>query len=194
MTGAVGSPDARSRYLVSSLMEEAIASSRIEGASTTRRVAKEMLRTGRPPKSIGERMIVNNYRAVSKLNELRDEPVTPGLLVRIQAMLTEGTLDHPRTLGQSGRATTSSCTTSSGKYSTFRPKHRSSPRSSSGSADTQTTTRARLFTRSSKGPSCISGACLSASLRRRQRKDSHVFYLFMLKKNYGLCEDLAVRA
>jgi len=45
------SPEARERYLISSLMEEAIASSQIEGASTTRKVAKEMLREGRPPKN-----------------------------------------------------------------------------------------------------------------------------------------------
>jgi hypothetical protein len=34
----------RTQYLISSLMEEAISSSQMEGASTTRKVAKEMLR------------------------------------------------------------------------------------------------------------------------------------------------------
>jgi Fic family protein len=98
--GVASSPDARARYLVSSLMEEAIASSRIEGASTTRRVAKEMLRTGRPPKSISERMIANNYRTVAALRDLKDETLTPDLIVRIQAMLTKETLDHPGDVGR----------------------------------------------------------------------------------------------
>ena len=98
-SGLVGSPDARMRYLVSSLMEEAIASSRIEGASTTRRVAKEMLRTGRAPKDKGERMIANNFRAVSALRELRNEPLTPALIVHVQEMLTTGTLTDPADVG-----------------------------------------------------------------------------------------------
>ena len=34
------------RFLVNSLMEEAIRSSQLEGATTSRRVAKEMLRSG----------------------------------------------------------------------------------------------------------------------------------------------------
>jgi Fic family protein len=94
------SPDARTRYMVSSLMEEAIASSRIEGASTTRRVAKEMLRTGRSPKDTGEQMIANNYKAVVALNALKDEALTPELITYIQAMLTEGTLSDPRDVGR----------------------------------------------------------------------------------------------
>lgn len=53
---------ARQHYLVNSLMEEAIRSSQLEGATTTRRVAKELLRTGREPKAQSERMILNNYR------------------------------------------------------------------------------------------------------------------------------------
>ena len=34
----------KNQYLISSLMEEAISSSQMEGAATTRKVAKEMLR------------------------------------------------------------------------------------------------------------------------------------------------------
>ena len=61
---------ARQHYLVNSLMEEAIRSSQLEGATTTRRVAKELLRTGREPTDRSERMILNNYRA---LQFMRDE-------------------------------------------------------------------------------------------------------------------------
>ncbi len=47
-------PDDNDRYLYNSLMEEAIASSMLEGAVTTREVAKEMLRTKRPPRDKAE--------------------------------------------------------------------------------------------------------------------------------------------
>ena len=47
------------RFLVNSLMEEAIRSSQLEGATTSRRVAKELLRSGREPRDRSERMISN---------------------------------------------------------------------------------------------------------------------------------------
>lgn len=91
---------AQQRYLVSSLMEEAIASSQIEGAATTRRVAKDMLRTGRRPVDRAERMILNNYRTISQLREDPSEPFSPDLIVRIQGWLTEDTLDDPADVGR----------------------------------------------------------------------------------------------
>ena len=60
-TGALPSATMQDRYLVRSLMEEAMTSSQLEGAATTTEVAKEMLRVGRPPRDYGERMIVNNF-------------------------------------------------------------------------------------------------------------------------------------
>ena len=52
--------DNRERYLISSLMEEAIYSSQMEGAVTTRKVAKDMLRRQITPKDKSQQMIVNN--------------------------------------------------------------------------------------------------------------------------------------
>jgi len=49
---AIDSPEARDRYIVRSLFDEAITSSQLEGAATTREVATEMLRSGRPPISV----------------------------------------------------------------------------------------------------------------------------------------------
>ena len=43
-------------YLLSSIMEEAIASSQMEGANTTRKVAKEMLRKQTKPKDKSQQM------------------------------------------------------------------------------------------------------------------------------------------
>lgn len=48
----ITNPQTRDRYLVNSLIEEAITSSQLEGAVTTREVAKEMIRTGRKPRDI----------------------------------------------------------------------------------------------------------------------------------------------
>ncbi|HEV3255498.1 MAG TPA: Fic family protein [Gemmataceae bacterium] len=92
-------PD-RQRYLVNSLVEEAIASSQIEGAAVTREVAKEMLRTGREPRDRDERMILNNYRTIQMLNGRRDEALSVPLLHEIQGMLTERALDRPDAAGR----------------------------------------------------------------------------------------------
>jgi Fic family protein len=89
---------ARQHYLVTSLMEEAIRSSQLEGASTTRPVAKELLRTGRPPKDRSERMIVNNYRAIQFMREV--EELTPEIVLELQRVLTEHTLEDPTAAGR----------------------------------------------------------------------------------------------
>jgi len=91
----LASPDDQKLYLLRSLREEAISSSLIEGAVATRQVAKEMLRAGRAPRTPGEHMIANNFRTVRKLNERRDEPLTPELLCEVQQSLTANTLDAP---------------------------------------------------------------------------------------------------
>jgi Fic family protein len=57
-------PQTRKSYLINALIEEATSSSQLEGASTTRRIAKEMLRQGRKPKDRSEQMIFNNYHAI----------------------------------------------------------------------------------------------------------------------------------
>jgi hypothetical protein len=50
-------------------MEEAIRSSQLEGATTSRAVAKELLRSGREPTNRSERMILNDYRASEFMRE-----------------------------------------------------------------------------------------------------------------------------
>jgi Fic family protein len=91
---------ARERYLVNSLMEEAIRSSQLEGATTTRRAAKELLRTGRAPKDRSERMIVNNYRALEYVRDAMPAKLTPEAVIELQRILTEGTLDNPDAAGR----------------------------------------------------------------------------------------------
>jgi Fic family protein len=90
----------RGRLIVSSLMEEAIATSQIEGAVTTRKVAKEMLRTNRRPRNRSEQMIVNSYRTIQFLRDRLEEPLSIDLLSEIQASMTRDTLDDPTASGR----------------------------------------------------------------------------------------------
>lgn len=96
----VTNPSTRDRYIVNSLIEEAITSSQLEGASTTRRVAKEMLRSGRHPRDKSERMILNNYLAMRKIGQLRNDELTPELVCEIHRIVTEGTLNDPEAAGR----------------------------------------------------------------------------------------------
>lgn len=89
----VANPEQSRRYLINSLTEEAITSSQLEGANTTRRVAKEMLRSGRAPTTKGEHMILNNYNGLDFIREHRDARLTPDLVLRLHAVLTENTLE-----------------------------------------------------------------------------------------------------
>jgi Fic family protein len=82
------------KYIISSLMEEAIASSMIEGAVTTRKIAKEMLKEKRKPRSKSEKMILNNYKAMELISLRKKEKLTPKFLLDIQKTVTSGTLDN----------------------------------------------------------------------------------------------------
>ena len=86
-------------YLLSSIMEEAIASSQMEGASTTRKVAKEMLRKQQKPKDASQQMILNNYRTIRFLSEKKDSPLSKELLLEIHRKISEKTLDNPEDVG-----------------------------------------------------------------------------------------------
>lgn len=96
----LGSEQDRHRYLLTAYREEAISSSLIEGAATTRVAAKAMILSGRPPATKGERMVLNNYTTVTMLNKRCREPLTPDLLCEVQRTLTEDTLDDPTGYGR----------------------------------------------------------------------------------------------
>ena len=96
----VVNPATRSTYLFKSLVEEAITSSQLEGAATTRKVAKAMIQEGREPRTLGERMIFNNYHAMQFVREIMDKDLTPDLVFTLQRIVTEGTLDDPSAAGR----------------------------------------------------------------------------------------------
>ena len=81
------------RYLISSIMEEAIASSQIEGAVTTRKKAKEMLRKSIKPRNKSEQMIVNNYRTLSHIVDNQKQPITQERLFEVHRLITHQTMD-----------------------------------------------------------------------------------------------------
>jgi Fic family protein len=81
-------------YIINSLMEEAISSSILEGAATTRKAAKEMLREGRKPKTHAEQMVVNNYEALQFILKKKDTPLTRELILEVQRIVTDGTIEE----------------------------------------------------------------------------------------------------
>ena len=87
-------------YLSSSLMEEAIYSSKMEGASTTRIIAKDMLRKKKSPQNKSQQMIVNNYNTIQYIVEHKEQPLTEELLLTIHRLMTEKTLDNPEDAGR----------------------------------------------------------------------------------------------
>ena len=100
----VTNPEVRDRYLVRSLMEEAITSSQLEGAATTRDVAKKMLAEGRPPRDRSERMILNNYQTMRRIIEWQSSPLTPELVLQVHREISEGALDITDGAGRFRRA------------------------------------------------------------------------------------------
>lgn len=96
----VANPATQDRYLVHSLIEEAITSSQLEGANTSRPVAKEMIRTGRPPKDKSERMILNNYHAMNFVRKYRKERLTPKFVREVHRLVTDRTLEDSSEAGR----------------------------------------------------------------------------------------------
>ncbi len=88
----IANPRSKDRYLQGSLIEEAITSSQLEGAATTRKVAKEMLRSGRRPVDRAERMILNNYHAMQLTGEHKQRKMTPALIKEIHGVICKDTL------------------------------------------------------------------------------------------------------
>ena len=90
----------KSRLILSGLSEEAIASSQIEGASTSRKVAKNMIVTKRQPKTKDELMIMNNYLVMEALEDWKDLELSEKMLLDLQSKITSGTLDDAEDTGR----------------------------------------------------------------------------------------------
>lgn len=97
-------PDSKQRFLQAALFDEVIRSSQMEGAVTTRRVAKEMLLKKEAPRDHSQKMILNNYQAILWIREQGDQPLTEELVLRLHELITTGTLASPHDAGRLRRA------------------------------------------------------------------------------------------
>ncbi len=88
--------DQKHHYLVADLIEEAITSSQLEGAVTTRKVAKEMIRVKRRPQSESEQMILNNYNAMCFVREHKDSVLTTQMILELHHIVVFGTLEDEK--------------------------------------------------------------------------------------------------
>lgn len=104
MPDQIINPDTKDQYYVSSLIEEAITSSQLEGAATTRKVAKDMIRTGRPPHDRSEQMILNNFKTMQQIGKLRGDRLSKDLVFEIHRMITDRTLKDSSETGRFRRA------------------------------------------------------------------------------------------
>ena len=83
------------KFLVSSLiMEEAITSAQLEGAATTREVAKKMLEEGREPVDDDERMILNNFFLLKYAEKISKEPLTVDCILEFHRIATKGSTEN----------------------------------------------------------------------------------------------------
>jgi Fic family protein len=79
------------RYLTTSLI--------MEGAATTRPVAKELLSTGREPRNFSERMIINNYHLMKCAKASIHEPLTIELIQKFNMVATQDVSENNHIAG-----------------------------------------------------------------------------------------------
>lgn len=99
--GLLMSTDDKSRYLVKSLMiEEAITSAQLEGSSTTREIAKEMLQKGLKPKDKSQQMIFNNYLLMRKALENKNEELSIEFILELHEIATHQAIENNAVAGE----------------------------------------------------------------------------------------------
>lgn len=84
-------PSDRAEFFKNSLLDEAVASSQVEGASTTTEVAKQMLKTGRDPRNESEQMIFNNLKAIEYISEYVKADIDFKLIINLHKILRVNT-------------------------------------------------------------------------------------------------------
>ena len=84
----------KTKFVINSIMEEAISSSQMEGANTTRKVAKEMIQKERKPKNKSEQMIMNNFLTMRHIVQHKSDDLTSETLLNIHRLISNNTLDE----------------------------------------------------------------------------------------------------
>lgn len=90
----------KTKFIISSLMEEAISSSQMEGAITTRKKAKEMIQKEQKPQNKSEQMIMNNFTTMKYIVQHKNEDITPDKILYIHKLISQKTLDK---IGDEGK-------------------------------------------------------------------------------------------
>ncbi len=85
-------PGSAPEYIMDALTEEAIFSSKLEGAVTTELAAKNMLRKNLPPKTKDEQMIVDDHLALQFIQDKKDVLLTPEFIREIQSIIVKNTM------------------------------------------------------------------------------------------------------
>lgn len=81
------------KFIARGIQEEAIATSQLEGANTTRKLAKQFLREGRKPKTEAEHMVLNSYKTMQMLEqEFRNKKMSLEMLFELHAMIVKNTV------------------------------------------------------------------------------------------------------
>lgn len=83
----------KTKFVISSIMEEAISSSQMEGANTTRKRAKEMIQKEQKPRTTSEQMIMNNYVTMKHIIQQKNEDLSPDNLLEIHRLISHHTLE-----------------------------------------------------------------------------------------------------
>lgn len=84
----------KQKLITRGIMDEAIASSQLEGAATSRQAAKKMLREGRKPANKSEQMIVNSYVSMKAIEDnYKDKDMSMDLLLELHGLTTKDTVD-----------------------------------------------------------------------------------------------------
>lgn len=83
------------QFISRGIIEEAIASSQLEGAHVTRKAAKKMIQEGIKPRTKDEKMILNNYETIKAIEEeYKDKSISMDMIFEFHKMLTKDTLDN----------------------------------------------------------------------------------------------------
>ncbi len=90
----------KTKFILSSIMEEAISSSQMEGANTTRKKAKEMIQKEQKPMTKSEQMIMNNFATMHHITKCKHEDLTPEKLLKVHKLIASKTLDNHEEEGQ----------------------------------------------------------------------------------------------
>ncbi len=104
MPEQITNPDTKDQYYVGSLIQEAITSSQLEGAATTREIAKDMIKTGRAPRDKSEQMILNNFKTMRRIGKLKNERLSKELVFHLQQIITDETLNDTSAAGRFRKA------------------------------------------------------------------------------------------